>query len=255
MQKKFSIKNRRRLTIKGLIDWKGRDPGHLVILCHGLFGFVEKPIIKQTTRALVSAGHTVVRFDATNSVGKSQGKFEDFTVGSYIQDTKQVISYVLNRLNRKDYSIVGFSIGAMPSYIIGASDKRMKHMILQGPTYSLKYELEKDENFVQLKEKGSAYKYSTGLKKNIKMGIKLYQEGIKYKVNKYLKKVACPTLLIYGTKEHPGAQKTFRELYKQLNVKKQRIILLGAPHTLKTKKHISMFTNKVIEWMNNEKAT
>jgi alpha/beta superfamily hydrolase len=249
MQKKFKIENRRGLRINGLIDWNGEDQGHLVILCHGLFGFVEKPIIKETTKALVKAGYTVVRFDATNNVGKSQGKFENFTVGGYIQDTKQVLSYALKDLNKNEYSIIGFSIGAMPSYIIGASDKRMKQMVLQGPTYDLKYELERKKSFLQLKEKGWAYEYSTGLKKNIKLGFGLYKEGVKYSVDKYLKKVTCPVLIIYGSGERTGSIKTFIKLYNKISSKKKRIVIPGAPHTMKSKKDINQFTKKVVLWL------
>ncbi|MBU2228959.1 alpha/beta hydrolase [Patescibacteria group bacterium] len=249
MQKKFSIKNRRGLTIRGIIDWKGKSYGPLIILCHGLFGFVEKPNIKKVAKALVKTGYAVVRFDATNNVGKSQGRFEKFTVGGYIQDTKQVISYALKKLRTKEYSVVGFSIGAMPAYVIAANDKRMKHMVLQGPTYDLKYELERENNFLKLKEKGWAFKYSVGLKKNIKVGYELYREGIKYKVDPYLKKVGCPTLVVYGSKEHPGTQKNFRELYRQLKTKKKRIILPNAPHTLVSNKNVGMFTEKSIKWL------
>ena len=253
MQKKFSIKNRKGFIIRGIIDYKGKIPGDVIILCHGLFGFVEKPVIKETSKNLVNAGYTVVRFDATNCVGKSQGKFEDFTVGGYVQDTKNIISDVLKKLRKKEYSIIGFSIGAMPAYIIGATDGRMKNMILQGPTYDLKYEMEVQDNFSHLKEKGWAYKYSSGLNKYIKVGLSLYQEGIKYNVDKYIKKIKCPVLVIYGSKEKKESKKTFIKLYNNINSKKKRIIISGAPHTLKLKNDINPFTQSVVKWLTDNK--
>lgn len=231
------------------MEWKGKNPGPLVVLCHGLFGFVEKPVMRGTAGELVMAGYTVVRFNATNGASESRNSFIDFTVGGYIQDTKQIISHVLRILGKKEYSIIGFSIGAMPAYIIASSDKRMKCMVLQGPTYDLKYEQEREKMFSILKRRGWVNMYSYGLKKNIKVGILLYHEGIRYKVDQYLKKVICPTLVIYGSNEYSGTQKKFIELYRQLRCKKKRIILPNMPHTLISKKHINLFARETIKWL------
>jgi len=250
MQKRFEVKNRKGLTIRGIIEWKKKQIGPLIILCHGLKASMDQPQIKETAKALIKAGYAVVSFDATNNVGKSQGNFINFTTGGYIQDAKRVVTYALQTTKQKEYIFVGFSIGAMASYIIASKDRRTKKLVIQAPVYNLKKILTRPYyNFPLWLKQGWIMLHSNYLNKDFKLGIKIYQEGIKYKVNQYLKKIKCPVLVIYGSKEDSESKKDFRKLFKVLQSEKRKIVLPDTLHTLKTKRQINVFTDQIIKWL------
>ena len=89
------------------------------------------------------------------------------------------------------------------------------------------------------------------IRENVKRGYLFYQEGFKYKADKYLRKIKCPTLVIYGTKEEEGNKKLNNNLYNKFRTKHKMIkSVSGAYHTLRTKKVINFFVKEVLKWLN-----
>ena len=251
MKKLFNIKNRKGLTIRGIIEYQSEKHGPLIIMCHGYRVHRDQEQVKVPAAQLVKLGYTVVRIDATNSTGKSDGELIDFTVGGYIEDIKIVINYSLHLTKQKTLVLIGYSIGALACYIITSKDKRIKGLVLQGPVYDLGIRVEKHDYFKELKAKGWYDDYSGTLKRKIRMGIAKYNEGKKYKPKKYLTKISCLVLLMYGTKEEECNKKMINILYKKLRIKDKMIKRVpGAYHTLRTKKVINFFVKEVLKWLN-----
>lgn len=252
MKKFFTIKNKLCQKIVGVIEWHGKTKGPLVILCHGFKGFMDQTQIKGVAEYLVKTGYTTVRFDATNSIGKSDGKLLDFTVGGYLNDLKAVVIYALKIIKRKGYALFGFSIGAMVSYLLASKYKKVRCLVLQGPTYSLKYALHKKEyNFPQWQKNGWITVHSNSKNRDYKVGFNYYKEGIKYNTKKAIKQVSCPTAIIYGTKEGNDKKKLFNHLYRDLKVRhKGKFVIQVAPHTLRKVKHIKQASKLAIGWLN-----
>jgi len=252
MKKSFAIKNRKGLTIRGVVEWQGKKFGPLVIMCHGYKGFMAQQQIKYPATELVKNGYTVVRFDSTNGIGLSQGPLMDFTLGSYIQDIKSVIEFSLKKFKRRYYLFIGYSAGAMAGYIIGANDKRMEKLVLQGPVYNLKKVFKENRFFPFLEKRGWAIVYSESQRRNVRIGYDFYKEGIRYKSDKYLKKINCPTLVIYGGREKSSFKAGFNALFKRIKSEKKKFIIPNAPHTLRKSIHLKIFTSTIIKWLKNE---
>ena len=209
--------------------------------------------VKEVAKYLAKAGYTTVRFDATNSIGKSDGRLLDFTTGSYLNDLKRVIAYSLKQTKQKQYALIGYSLGAMISYLIANKDKRVKCLILQGPVYNLKYALhnKKEYNFSQWQRGGWITVHSNSKNRDYKVGFNYYQEGIKYNTKRAVKQVSCPTAIIYGTKEGNDKKKLFNQLYRGLKVRqKKKFVIPGAPHTLRKAKHVKQAADLAISWLN-----
>lgn len=251
MQQGFIIKNKRHQKIAGIIEWRGKTKGPLVILCHGFKGFMDQPQIKEVAKYLAKAGYTTVRFDATNSIGKSDGQLLDFTTGGFLSDLKLVIAYTLKLTKQKSYALMGYSLGAMVSYLVASKDKRAKCLLLQGPVYNLKYALHKKEyNFPQWQKNGWITVHSNSKNRDYKVGFNYYKEGIKYNTKRAIKQVSCPTAIIYGTREGNDKKKLFNLLYRDLKVRqKSRFLIQGAPHTLRKAKYIKQAANLAIVWL------
>jgi pimeloyl-ACP methyl ester carboxylesterase len=238
------------MKIRGVIEWYGDKYGPLIIVCNGFKAVTTQPQIKMSAKALAKAGFTVVRFDPTNSTGKSDGPLVMFTLGGYIHDVKQVIKYSLKVTKHNEYILFGFSIGAMVSYIIASQDRRVKKSILQAPVYDIKVSAEHNKHYDEIKKRGWKIIYARSIKRNVKRGYLFYQEGFKYKSSDYLKKIKCPTLVLYGSKEEAWNKKMINILFKKLKMQDKSLKkILSACHTLRTKKVISAFIKEILNWL------
>lgn len=249
MKKVFNIKNKKGFRIHGVIEHYGKRYGPVVLICHGYKSVMKALEIKETAKVLAREGYTAVRFDATNSTGKSQGPLIDFTVASYIDDIKSVIDYILKKTKQKKIIFLGFSIAAMAGYIMASTNKKIQALILHGPPYDL-YKGLKTSISRQIKKKGYAIVYSKSLKRNVKMGGAVLKKGLKYNVNQYLKQVKCPTLVLMGSKEENWNKKLIKQVYYNLKTKNKKFVIIkGAHHTMRTKKELKPFINECLIWL------
>lgn len=86
----------------------------LVFIMHGLGGCKEQPQIQAFTDVFREHGFTTVRFDTTNSIGESDGKFEDATTTNYYEDLEDVIHWSHDQpWYQEPFVLVGHSIGGI----------------------------------------------------------------------------------------------------------------------------------------------
>ena len=91
MQKVF-IKNRKDQKVSVIIE-EVETPKGLAFVMHGLGGFKEQAHLEMIADLFKENGYTVARFDTTNTIGKSEGNFEDATVTNYYEDLEDVIKW------------------------------------------------------------------------------------------------------------------------------------------------------------------
>lgn len=110
MQKTF-ILNRKGQKLSVLIEESNPQLG-LVFIMHGLGGYIEQPQIQAFADVFREHGFTTVRFDTTNSIGESDGKFEDATTTNYYEDLEDVIAWSHQQPWYKEpFVLIGHSIG------------------------------------------------------------------------------------------------------------------------------------------------
>ncbi|MFA6098670.1 MAG: alpha/beta fold hydrolase [Patescibacteria group bacterium] len=252
MQQKIAIKNKKGLTIRGIREWQVGSTGQTVVLCHGLGVTHQQLQIKLVAEALAREGYDTYRFTSTNSIGGSDGSMLNFTVGGYINDIREVINYALKKTGHTHCILAGYSIGAMASYIITASDKRINRLILQGPVYNLRREIENGVFMPLYKALGWMWRYTHTYRRWARIGYNFYKEGIKYKPDYYLKKIKCPTLVVYGTKEKILDKDGFRSIYNILTSPKKLVEIKDGGHTLRGEKRINILSKEVINWLNDK---
>ena len=88
--KKVFIKNRKGQKLAIILQEAENSKG-LVFVMHGLGGFKEQPHIQVIADAFSKHQYDVVRFDTTNTLGESAGRYEDATITSYYEDLEDVI--------------------------------------------------------------------------------------------------------------------------------------------------------------------
>ena len=112
MQKQF-IQNRKGQKIAVIVDEPENASG-LAFVMHGLSGFKEQSQIEVMAKTFVDHGYTTVRFDTTNTLGESDGNYEDATVTNYFEDLEDVIAWSKTRpWFQTPFALTGHSLGGM----------------------------------------------------------------------------------------------------------------------------------------------
>jgi predicted alpha/beta-fold hydrolase len=108
---KFSINNRKGLKIVGNLSIP-ENPKGLAFTLHGLGGFKEQPHIMVLVETLLANNYIVVNFDATNSIGESDGKYEDATMQLHYEDLVDVVDWTkTQKWYQEPFVIAGHSLG------------------------------------------------------------------------------------------------------------------------------------------------
>jgi AICAR transformylase/IMP cyclohydrolase PurH len=111
MEKLF-IKNRKKQRIAVIVELNSQQKG-LAFVMHGLSGFKEQPHVITVAEAFFERGFTIVRFDTTNTIGESDGKYEDATLTNYYQDLEDVIGWAASS-GLSTYGAVAYSDSYFP---------------------------------------------------------------------------------------------------------------------------------------------
>src|SRR3989344_4330984 len=114
---KVTIYNRKKQKIVVLPERNENQKG-LVFVSHGLGGFKEQMHIAAIGEAFKEKDFTVVRFDTTNNVGESEGRYEDGTFTSYYEDLEDVIAWASSQSwYSEPFFLSGHSLGGMTSIL------------------------------------------------------------------------------------------------------------------------------------------
>ncbi len=112
MEKVF-IKNRKDQKIAITVE-EPDDSAGLVFIMHGLGGFKEQDHVQAFADAFREKSFTVVLFDTTNTLGESEGQYEDATITNYYEDFEDVISWAEKQnWYQEPFWMAGHSLGGI----------------------------------------------------------------------------------------------------------------------------------------------
>lgn len=117
------------------IPVKGKTPYPAVVMFHGFTGNKAEShfIFTKTARHLAGKGIAVLRFDFMGS-GDSEGKFENMTLHTEINDGKKALEFIRKdkRFNNDRLGVLGLSMGAVTASSI-ASIYKTRSLVLWSP--------------------------------------------------------------------------------------------------------------------------
>jgi len=90
---KYSFQNRKDQKIAVLINHQEVDT-KWAVLCHGLGGTKDQPLLESMARVLYDKGYSIVRYDGSNGVGESEGSANDATFGNAIEDMEDIMTWL-----------------------------------------------------------------------------------------------------------------------------------------------------------------
>lgn len=245
-EEKFKIKNRKGLEIVGDISFP-ENPKGLAFTLHGLGGFKEQLHIMVLVKTLTENNYIVVNFDTTNSLGESEGKYENATMQQHYDDLVDVINWAKKEdWYKEPFVLAGHSLGgyAVARY---AEDHPVEVKAVFPYALVVAGELSYKATETFEPEKLKAWK-ETGWKiekSNSKPGIEKrlpyshMEERLKHDLRPNGFNLTMPVLFVVGENDKACTSGNQHALYDLVPGPKEIHIVPGAPHTFKDSEHLN----------------
>lgn len=256
MQKVF-IKNRKDQKVVVIIE-QAESPKGLAFVMHGLGGFKEQPHLETIAQAFKENYYTVVRFDTTNTIGESDGDFENATVTNYYEDLEDVIKWSgTQKWYIEPFILIGHSLGGISTaYFAENYSEKIKALAPISTVVSgaLSVEAHKFFNPEEMKiweETGwleGKSQSKSGIVKRLKWSH--IADRLKYDLLPKVNKLTMPVLLIVGENDTRTPLDHQKILHNALLGPKELHIIKGSPHTFREQEHLNELKNIFNQWIN-----
>lgn len=253
---KIFIKNRKgeRMCVEIA---RNPDQKGLAFIMHGLGGFKEQPHVRTFGEAFREKGFTVVWFDTTNSMGESDGRYEDATTTNYYEDLEDLISWAsAQSWYQEPFYLSGHSLGGISTALFAQKyPEKVKGIAPISPVVSGKLTLETEAMLEEWKKTGwrvTESKSKPGLIKRLPWSH--IEDRIKYNLLPEAAKLTMPVLLIVGSEDPVTPPKHQQLLFDALPEPKEYHVIEGAPHTFRDPKHLTEIKQLFLKWIDKVEA-
>lgn len=241
-----------------LAVWVENEQGKngLVFIAHGLSGRHDQPNIRKYVEAFLENDFVVVSYDATCSLGQSDGKLENATLTGYYEDFEDVIAWAGSQAwYEEPFVVAGHSLGGACDLLFAY--KYPKKIRALAPTsaflsaeislraaYSAQ-ELEKWEKDGYIVEES---KSRQGLLKRLNWA--LVEDWRKYNLLTNAHLITAPILLIVGEDDVPTPPSSQKDLYNKVSSSQKELhVIKGSEHTFMTSEHLEAVKTIFREWI------
>lgn len=253
---KIFIQNRKGENISIIIERAESQKG-LAFIMHGLGGFKEQKHIATFADAFKKKRFAVVRFDATNTLGESDGNFENATTTNYYEDLEDVINWAKDqKWYQEPFALSGHSLGGICVALY--AEKYPEEILALAPISTVvsgKFSIEahkryKPKDFTKWEETGWREEESHSKPWITKrLSWSYVGDGLKYDLLPGISKLIMPVLLIVGENDTSTPPDHIQILFKALPGPKEFHIIKNAPHTFRDKKHLNEIENLFLSWI------
>lgn len=255
MQKVF-IKNRKDQKVAVIVE-EAEAPKGLVFVMHGLGGFKEQAHLKMIADLFKENGYTAVRFDATNTIGESDGDFEDATVTNYYEDLEDVVKWSgTQKWYTEPFVLVGHSLGGISTALFAENyPDKVKALAPISTVVSGALSVEAHRRFspeeFKIWEKTGWLEAKSQSKPGVVKRLKWshISDRLKYDLLPKVDKLTMPVLLIVGENDTRTPLEHQKILYNVLPGPKELHIIKGSPHTFRDPEHLQELKNILSQWI------
>lgn len=254
-KEELKVKNRKGLNISIIVEIPD-NPRGLAFVVHGLSSYKDEVYIEMFAHTFVEAGFSVVRYDATNSIGDSEGDTINATLTSYFEDLEDIVSWAKGKdWYKETFILLGHSMGGACSllYTLKYPEKVRAvapiSTVISGEFFmSSEFIPEKHldnwkkQGFMEGENKskpGLIYKIGWGLLEDIK----------KYNLLEKVDKINVPVLMMVGELDRGTPVDHQRALFDRLKTRKEFHIIKGAYHNFRHKEHLEEMKGILREWI------
>ena len=242
MEKK-RIQNRKGQTIVVALDILPNAKG-LAFIAHGRSGFKEEPHIQAIADAFIESHYSVVRWDARDTLGESDGNIENATPTSYFEDLETVIAWSQSMAwYQEPFILAGHSLGSFVITLYAEKNaEKIKALAPTATNISGKSFMEECGKKLLSKWREKGYlEVNHPLKKSVtyKLNWHYVQDYQQYDLMPLIGRLEMPVLLVIGEKDDtPEYRTTF---YQGIPSKRKEL------HTIPKSGHVFMSDAELTE--------
>lgn len=251
---KLFITNRKKQRISILADKADNQIG-LAFVMHGLGGFKEQPHIQAFAESFLGLGFTVIRFDTTNTLGESDGDYQDATTTNYYEDLEDVIQWASKQgWYQEPFFLAGHSLGGISTALFAENyPGRVKALAPISTVVSGKLFLDnlpkKDlDEWERTGFKAAASRSKPGIVKKLKWH-QFKNDILKYDLLEEVSALKMPVLLIVGDKDTGTPIEHQQIFYDALPAEKEMHVIRDAQHTFRGETQLKQISGILTKWI------
>jgi len=220
-------------------------------------GMKDHPYIQHIADTLADAGYAAARFDFTNDVGKSEGRFEDLRFSGELEDLKTVIEYVssLDEIDETRIALAGHSMGGVITIItaVQLNDSNIRCTISLSSPFRvdkerlLKFSIDKI-SLEEWKQAGYVKIKSPYMKSSYRLSYDFMAERESFLVEKYASQLKNH-LVIHGDSDRGLPVEHAGKIYDCLQEPKKIVIIEGLTHFYKDIVALGKLEKEMIKWL------
>ncbi len=239
---KTTIKNRKGEKVSVLVEQVENQKG-LAFVVHGLGGFKEQPHITKMADVFKSNGISVVRFDTTNTLGESDGNYEDATVTNYYEDLEDVMAWSGSQeWYEEPFWLAAHSLGGICiSLFAEKHPEKVKALAPISTTVSGKLSLETpsyEKDKKGWEETGWLVQESISKPGEVKrLKWSHMEDRLKYDLLPEAHKLTMPVLLVVGSKDESTPVGDQKILFDALPEPKEIHVIDGSCHNFRKEEY------------------
>jgi pimeloyl-ACP methyl ester carboxylesterase len=253
---KISIRNRKHQRIVVCVEEHPRGLG-VAIIVHGLGGNKNELDVETMARACRDEGLTVVRFDATNSFGESDGAYRKATVTGMLSDLEDVVAWGETQpWFREPLVLAGYDMGGMCAALFaGSHPGRVAKLMLLAPMVSGELSLDalkrwQPTTVATWKKLGTIVWESQSRPGMIKrLDWAHMEDRLRYDLLANAYALAMPTLLIACEKDKLTPLSHEQMLFDRLPGNHALYVLKNAHHRLRHEAHFAKLYEVTRAWL------
>lgn len=254
---KTKIENRKKEKISVIVNTSENQKG-LAFVMHGLGGFKEQDQIQTFATAFAGRGFTTVLFDTTNTIGESDGKYEDATITNYLEDLEDVIDWASDQeWYQEPFCLSGHSLGGICTSLFAENyPEKVLALAPISPVVSGKLSLEASKKYEtkdleEWKKTGWLIKESASKKGLVKkLRWSHMEDRLKYDLIPNVDKLTMPVLIIVGENDTSTPPEHVEILFRAIpGNKKEYHVIKDVPHTFREKQHLAEVKRLFLNWI------
>ena len=215
-----------------------------VIMSHGLEGNKGSTKWQLLATRLCEAGIASLRFNyrgCGQGTERSQGKFEETTLGGRIQDFKAALDFVQGtEVDSSRLGVIGSSLGGVVA--IAVWDERIKVMVLMATPHQFPAPTKNQLRHTQDTE---YFDLPSGRRIRTRFLKELWHQDIGHDVGR----VKCPLLIIHGSADKDVPVENARRLYEKANEPKRLEVIPGGSHGFDDHIHLQQAASLAFGWL------
>ena len=216
-----------------------------VVMSHGLEGNKDSAKWKLLAASLYDAGLASLRFNyrgCGQGAERSQGEFEDTTLGTRIQDFEAALEFIEGMpVSRSRLGAIGSSLGG--TVVIASGDKRIRAVVALATPSCFK---RPPEEQLKLYQHTEFFNLPSGSRVRTEFLRELWRLG---DMNREVRRFNCPLLIIHGSDDKDVPVEDAHNLYEKAREPKMLKVIRGGNHSLDNPAYLRQVSILACGWL------